>query len=156
MAQHSCLCGAATHQKPRKCRRMENVPKLCVLFVKGWARAGFRGCCARMRLGPAYSTRPNLRQSPAARRPSATLSPPSLLVSVLLASASVSASASQLTGSLQLLLYCNALYASTVPFWEHCHSYISISVERNVFYQQVFLVLINTPFNFFATHFHFL
>ena len=83
MAQHSCLCGAATHQKPRKCRRMENVPKLCVLFVKGWARAGFRGCCARMRLGPAYSTRPNLRQSPAARRPSATLSPPSLLVSVL-------------------------------------------------------------------------
>ena len=83
MAQHSCLCGAATHKKPRKCRRMENVPKLCVLFVKGWARAGFRGCCARMRLGPAYSTRPNLRQSPAARRPSATLSPPSLLVSVL-------------------------------------------------------------------------
>ena len=114
MAQHSCLCGAATHQKPRKCRRMENVPKLCVLFVKGWARAGFRGCCARMRLGPAYSTRPNLRQSPAARRPSATLSPPSLLVSVLLASASVSASASQLAGSLQLLLYCNALYASLI------------------------------------------
>ena len=132
MAQHPCLCGAATHQKPRKCRRMENVPKLCVLFVKGWARAGFRGCCARMRLGPAYSTRPNLRQSPAARRPSATLSPPSLLVSVLLASASVSASASQLAGSLQLLLYCNALYASLIPFWEHCHSYINISGKKRV------------------------
>lgn len=74
---------------PKKDVAQKGFPKMCVLFVKGWARAGgFRGCWVGMRPGlRPYSTRPPLRQSPAVAPPSATsaatlsptLGPPSVL-----------------------------------------------------------------------------